>query len=165
MLPSPRSLAVGFAAACSLIACGRATFVVQQYTGPVRPTESIAVLRVNGDQPVRVLELDQTNVSAPLERDTRLHVEMLPGRHSVLVAANEERRAARVAFDAKPGRVYRVTIDGDVRDAHVLEVDRSSDAVVGDATFVEPPPAPAPPPPPAPAPPAEPPPATTEPQP
>src|SRR5690606_20460475 len=38
--------------------CGTATFVVQQYDGAPLPKQRIAVVRLNGDQPLRLEELD-----------------------------------------------------------------------------------------------------------
>lgn len=146
----------------SQVACGRATFVVQQYAGPAQPAEAVAVLRVNGNEDVRVLELDDRDVRAPIDRDVRLHIEMLPARHTVVVGAmgfeNDPRAptSGKLAFRAEPGKVYRVAIGESPKDAHVYEVDRGSDAVVREATEVTPPPAPAPAPAPVAAPPPEP---------
>ncbi len=143
-------------------ACGRATFVVQQYTGPARPPESVAVLRVNGNEDLRVVELDDRDISAPLDHDARLHIEMLPARHTLVVASETEERdrpgrRPRLAFNAEPGKVYRVAAPSGTEGAHVYEVDRGSDAVVRDATVVEQPVAP---PPPVQPPPVQPPPET-----
>ncbi len=132
----------------SQAACGRATFVVQQYPGPPQPEGAVAVLRVNGNEDVRVLELDDRDVRAPLDRDVRLHIEMLPARHTVVVGAmgfeNDPRAetSGKLAFRAQAGKVYRVAIGESPKDARVYEVDRASDAVVREAT--EPAPAPSP---------------------
>ena len=62
------------------------TFIVQQYTGEPRPKEQVAVLRMNGKEPVRLMTLDDQDVAAPiLEPDFRLHIEVLPGRHTLTV--------------------------------------------------------------------------------
>jgi hypothetical protein len=141
---------LGVVVALGTASCGRATFVVQQYPGPARPAESVAVLRMNGNEDVRVLELDDRDVRAPIDRDVRIHIEMLPARHTVVVGAmgfeNDPRAptSGKLAFRAEPGKVYRVAIGESPKDAHVYEVDRSSDAVVREATEVAPPPAPAP---------------------
>jgi hypothetical protein len=143
-------------AALVVAGCPGPTFVVQQYAGPQRSQGSVATLRVNGGDGVRLIYLDEQDVRAPLESDARLHIERLPGRHTVTVrdAAAPSEPLTPVAFDAAPGTFYRVVFAG--RRARVVEVDRSSDAAGRDVTF-EPPPPPAatPAPPPASAPPPE----------
>jgi hypothetical protein len=113
----------------------------------------IATLRVHGSGPVRLLFLDDQDVAAPIAEDGRLHIEMLPVRHTVVVgnanAPNE--RYAPMTFEAEPGKVYRVVfVDGEPR---IYEVDRGRDVLVRDVTqtpAIEPglPPPPAPPSPP-----------------
>ncbi|MBS2016263.1 MAG: hypothetical protein JST00_25495 [Deltaproteobacteria bacterium] len=117
-----------------LVGCPGPTFVVQQYAGPQRDAYTIAVLRVNGGDSVRLLSLDGEDMRAPIASDGRLHVELLPGRHVVAAYDEKEpnRRALPVAFGAEAGKVYRVVLAGE--SAHVYEVDRGSDATVRDVS-------------------------------
>jgi len=114
------------------VGCPGPTFVVQQYAGPVRAPETIATLRVNASDSVRLITLDGEDVRAPLEVDSRLHIELLPGRHRVGVANGATDLAEEVAFVAEVGKVYRVTFVGAA--PHVVEVNRSSDAPGADVT-------------------------------
>ncbi len=121
-----------FVVLATLTGCPGPTFVVQQYAGPRREEYTLAILRVNGPEPVRLLALDGEDMRAPLVEDGRLHVERLPGKHVVAVFDLNEphRRSAPVSFETEAGKVYRVAfVDGR---AHVLEVDRASDKVVRD---------------------------------
>ena len=135
-----------------LAACMGPTFIVQQYNGPPRPRETIATLRVNGAESVRLLFLDEEDVAAPVVSDGRLHIELLPGKHTLTARNGDDRTAATgsFAFMAEPGKVYRVLFDGE--SAHLWEVDRDSDKPTREATPPVPP-APAAPPsaPPAPS--------------
>lgn len=131
---------------CALLsgvpACVGPTLIVQQYAGPVRPRSTVAILRVNGREPVVVLELDRDDLNVPLADDSRLHVEMLPGRHTV--SATDKRSGETfhepAAFDAEAGKVYRVVVGpaetgaGAGGDVHVFEVNGGSDALVRDVT-------------------------------
>lgn len=129
----------------ALAGCMGPTFIVQQYRGDVRPPETIAVLRVNGSEPVRLLLLDNEDVSAPLESDSRLHIEMLPAKHSVIVgnAKAPAERYLPVSWQAEAGKVYRVMFvasagpEGGVV-PHVFEVDRAKDSSVRDVTLTAP---------------------------
>lgn len=140
-----------------LTACMGPTFIVQQYGGPARPRESIAILRVNGGDSVRLLFLDEEDVTAPLVSDGRLHIELLPGRHTLTARNGDDRTAPQgsLAFAAEPNKVYRVVFSGET--AHVYEVDRESDKPGKDVTSAPPEPPPVKLPPVAPAPSAEPP--------
>src|SRR5262245_49265537 len=114
--------------------CATATYVVQQYPGPARPPETIATVRVNGSDAIRVLTLDGDDVAAPLASDARLHLEVLPARHS-LTAQSANERTAPLSFEAQAGKVYRVAdLSGSMR---IFEVDRGSDAIVRDVTLGE----------------------------
>jgi hypothetical protein len=115
-----------------LAGCPGPTFVVQQYTGAVRPPDTIATLRINGSDSTRLVTLDGDDVRVPLESDTRLHIELLPGRHRVGVATGTSEAATEVVLVAEAGKVYRVTFVGDA--PHVFEVNRSSDAPGADVT-------------------------------
>jgi hypothetical protein len=128
-------------------ACMGPTFIVQQYNGPPRPRESIAILRVNGAEPVRLLFLDNEDVAAPVASDSRLHIEVLPGVHTLTARNGDERTAptASFTFDALAGKVYRVVFTGET--GQLYEVDRDTDKLTRE---VPPPPQPAPPPPPPP---------------
>lgn len=119
-------------AAGPLTGCMGPTFVVQQYGGPVRPRETIATLRVNGSDVIRLITLDDEDVRSPLESDSRLHIELLPGRHKIGIASATSEAVAPVAFVAEAGKVYRAVFVG--ADAHVLEVDRGSDSPGRDVT-------------------------------
>lgn len=122
----------------ALVGCPGPTFVVAQYPGDERPQSELSVLRVNGKESVRLLSLDGQDVAAPLERDSRLHIEMLPGKHSVLVTdANEpEAHIDEIAFEGSPGKFYRVVLTPGTRGpvAQVHEVDRGSDELGRDVT-------------------------------
>lgn len=110
------------------------TFVVQSYAGPVRPKDTIATLRVNGKDNVRLATLDREDIAAPIEADSRLHIELLPGRHALTVQTTEAPASPSepIGFEAQPGKVYRVAmIDGAPR---VFEVDRGADTQVRDVT-------------------------------
>ncbi|MBX3193013.1 MAG: hypothetical protein KF819_38870 [Labilithrix sp.] len=121
--------------ALSLAGCPGPTFVVQQYRGPARPEASIATLRVNGSEAVRLLTLDDEDVAAPLEVDSRLHIELLPGRHTVGVgnASTPHDRWPAIAFEAEAGKVYRVTFVGGA--PRIFEVTRAGDTPGRDATI------------------------------
>lgn len=140
-----------------LVGCPGPTFIVQQYAGEPRPRETIAILRTNASDEARVLALDEQDVAAPIVEDGRLHIEILPARHAVVVGrVNEPRRRYReLAFQAEADRVYRVAFVGD--EPHVYEVDRSKDTLLRDVTL-PPPQAPPPQAPPPQAPPLPPPP-------
>ena len=123
------------ALSASLGGCPGPTFVVQQYAGPVRPRETIATLRVNGNDSVRLATLDDEDLGGtPVLADSRLHIELLPGKHAVTVvnaSAPQEPRAA-VTFQAEAGKVYRITyVLGAPR---IYEVDRSADTTGADVT-------------------------------
>src|SRR5689334_2142660 len=130
--------------ALGAVGCGPQVFIIQQYDGPVRESETIAILRINGGDSTRVVTLDGELADARIAEDTRLHIEMLPGRHAVRVAdmASPEAGSFRVAFDAQAGRVYRAVVASAA--AKVFEVDRGSDAMLRDVTakLAEPPPPP-----------------------
>lgn len=119
-------------AALVLSGCVGPTFVVQQYAGPVRPRETIATLRVNGGDSVRLVTLDGEDVRAPLESDSRLHIELLPGRHEIGVVRGPNDQLATVAFLAEAGKVYRAAYIG--AEPHVFEVDRGGDHPGRDVT-------------------------------
>src|SRR5689334_7599490 len=91
------------------VCCVGPTYVVQQYAGPARPRESIAVFRVNGSGP-RVATLDDGRLVIP-EKDTRFHIEVLPGVHEVEVEdPNLGLTASRVRFVAEANKVYRIVV-------------------------------------------------------
>jgi hypothetical protein len=152
----------------SLHACGGPTYVVEQYSGPRRSADSIAILRFGGTDDARLVVIDGERADVTIAEDARLHVEVLPGEHRLGVISRGDPYGPlqRVAFVAEAGKVYRVVFQNGVAKAY--EIDSGSDALVRDVTRIEPPEvplAPRPPPPPpeelAPAEPVEPP-ATTE---
>ena len=124
-----------------LTACMGPTFIVQQYNGPPRPRETIAILRVNGADSVRLLFLDNEDVAAPIVSDGRLHIELLPGKHAVTARNGDDRTAATgsLEFVAEANKVYRITFTGET--AHLWEVDRDSDKPSREVTAPSPPPA------------------------
>jgi hypothetical protein len=137
------ALVVGLIVA--LASCVGPTFVVQQFRGPQRPAAEIAILRVNGPDSVRLALLDDEDVATPLVEDGRLHIEMLPTRHTVVVTSTKSsERSPLLTFVAQAGNVYRVAWASDGR-ARVFEVQRSSDAIVRDVTIDAPPASPEPP--------------------
>jgi hypothetical protein len=117
-----------------VVGCMGPTFVVQQYAGPPRPRETIATLRVNGADSVRLLFLDDEDVAAPIVSDGRLHIELLPGKHTLTARNGDDRSAptGSFAFAAEAGKVYRVVFGGET--AHLYEVDRGSDKPVREIT-------------------------------
>jgi hypothetical protein len=146
------------ACATALAACPGPTYIVQQYPGPVRPRETIAILRINGNDVVQLVLLDDDDMATPIADDARLHLELLPGRHRLRVQRTNQPHALveTLAFEAEAGRVYRVVYVGD--EPRIFEVDRESDKTGRDVTItptapgtpIAPPPPVAPPPPPAP---------------
>jgi len=130
---------LALAASVFLVGCPGPTFIVQQYPGAVREQSSIAILRSNAKDDAKLLLLDEADVAAPIAEDGRLHIEMLPGRHTVMVTHGSE-RSPNLPFDAVANHVYRVVFTNS--DAHVYEVDRSSDKLLADVTIVAPTPAP-----------------------
>jgi hypothetical protein len=122
-----------------LVACPGPTFIVQQYKGPVRDQETIAILRVNGADSVRLLTLDDEDVAAPIESDSRLHIEMLPAQHRVTVANAKapSERYEPLVFIAHANHVYRVAFVES--SAHIYDVDRSTDRILNDVTIAKPP--------------------------
>jgi hypothetical protein len=132
-------LAPGGAGALVLVGCTPPTFIVQQYSGSPRERETIAILRVNGSDSVRLLTLDDEDVAAPVQDDTRLHIELLPARHKVTVVNVKapSERYEPILFQAEANHVYRVIVEGTT--ARIFDVDRASDRVLTDATMVIPP--------------------------
>jgi hypothetical protein len=130
--------------------CVGPTYVIQQYSGAPRPPESIAILRINGSDSVRLLSVDGENVAAPLASDARLHVELLIGRHRITLANASAARPREIPLDidVEPNKVYRVVFDPaacgapcaqppapDAAPARLFEVDRSTDALGRDVTL------------------------------
>jgi hypothetical protein len=155
--------AVGVAIALAASACIGPTLIVQHYSGPPKPPETVAVLRVNGSDNVLLTQLDNEELGIPIASDSRLHIELLPGPHTVSAMST------RVAtdplppanFDAEAGHVYRVvfvTTPQQNTEARVYEVERGPDRPIRDVTKtprmkqLDPPPPAPPTPEPAPAP-------------
>jgi len=89
-------------------ACGTATFIVQQYDGAPLAEQQVAILRLNGDDPVRLEALDGEPLGYELhDRASRVHIEMLPGEHELALAEGPELPAKRRRFRAHAGKVYR----------------------------------------------------------
>jgi hypothetical protein len=126
-------------------ACGVPTFILQQYDGPPRAAESVAVVRFDGKGSADLVSLDGSIADAHVPEDARLHVEVLPGRHVLGVA----RRAAqndpprRVVFVAEAARYYEVAFMAPPANewqpsVHVFEIDRRSGAKLRDVTYTAP---------------------------
>lgn len=136
------------AVAALAVACMGPTFVVQQYDGAPRPGETIAILRVDAKEPARLLVLDGEDIRAPLIEDARLHIEILPGPHTVVVGNTNapHERYSPMSFEAAPGKVYRVVFPlGATGEAKMFEVEKGSNRLLRDVTGA-PKVAPAPPP-------------------
>lgn len=129
---------VGAVIAFAAAGCVGPTYIVQKYEGPPRAAETIAVLRFDGNEPVRLLMLDGERVESPIANDARLHIELLPGPHVVAVIDTSATplMASPLPFDAAPGKVYRPIVVARV--ARLYEVDRSSDAPIRDVTRASP---------------------------
>src|SRR6185503_13116978 len=115
------------------VACGGPTFVIAQYQGPTRPRNTIAILRIDGDSPVQLVSVDGEPL-APIADDIRLHIEVLPGEHSVGVAntAAPNQPARRVRFLAEAGKLYGAAWLADT--PRVYELDDSSGAMLRDVS-------------------------------
>jgi hypothetical protein len=132
---------------CLAASCAGPTFVVQQYDGPVRASETIAIIRVNGKDPIRLDVLDGEVIGTRVEEDARLHVEVLPGRHSLRVRdlSDPDAQPGRASFMAEAGRVYRPIVfaprpsewGGVATVVRIFEVDAGSDAQLRDVTLPE----------------------------
>jgi hypothetical protein len=136
---------LGLLLTIGLTGCPRGpTFVSQQYAGAKRDAETIAILRVNGNERVRLLKLDEEgDLVMPLAEDSRIHFELLPGRHSVVAAevnptpnGPQLRGAERIELVALAGKVYRVVFAN--QEPRIHEVDRDSDALGADVTLPPP---------------------------
>lgn len=93
--------------------CGQVTYVLQQYDGPVRAQDQVSILRVQPDDPTQLVSLDEEQLGAQnLDSDVRLHIEILPGKHTLSVKNPnvQIKQTQKVAFVAQPGRVYRVLL-------------------------------------------------------
>ena len=122
-----------------LASCGSATFIAQQYPGPARPQETIAILRVNGGEPP-LTSLDGDPLRVQPEKGTRFHIEVLPGEHEVGVSVPEPGlpQGVVVRFIAEAGKVYRFMTLGAPSEpgrmpawnAQAVEVDRATDAEI-----------------------------------
>jgi hypothetical protein len=145
------------ALSATFVLCGgTVTFVLQRYDGPPKSRDGIAIIRASGVGPTELVAIDGEPIRVPLERDNRLHVEVLPGVHDVDVAAPTIglRHIITVRLLAEAGKVYRVEVwappssqpplGDQAWSAHAYEVDRDTDARRGiaDAPPAPPPPAP-----------------------
>ncbi|MGH7434886.1 MAG: hypothetical protein ACRENE_04360 [Polyangiaceae bacterium] len=135
----------------ALLGCASGvTFVYQHYDGPPQPAHRIAILRETGTSPTLIVAVDGKQILAPLERQNRLHIEVLPGLHEVDVAAPDLglRHTIPIRMLAAAGKVYRVEVSGGPTPppqpdngepplevgqwvAHTYEVDRDTDAPQG----------------------------------
>jgi hypothetical protein len=120
------------AALATVAGCFGPTYVVQQYAGPARSQHDVSVLRFLGKDTVRPLDLDGEDVASPLASDARLHIEVLPGKHTLSVVDGAT-PLPPLELEAQAGRVYRVVVTGGT--PRIYEVDRSSDILVRDVTM------------------------------
>jgi len=129
-------------AAIGFVSCGGPTFVVQQYGGPPRSIDSVAIIRVNPGG-LQLCAVDGESLRVAPEKGTRLHIEVLPGVHEIGVDDPSTGFAgANVRFVAEPGKVYRMVVRSVPPDpssnaslgAYAYEVDRASDAELRPAT-------------------------------
>jgi hypothetical protein len=125
-------------AAIGFVSCGGPTFVVQQYGGPPRSIDGIAIIRVNPGG-LELYAVDGESLRVAPEKGTRFHIEVLPGVHEIGIDDPSTGFAgANVRFVAEPGKVYRMVIRSGPLDpglgAYAYEVDRSSDAELRPAT-------------------------------
>jgi len=127
--------------------CGGPTFIVQQYSGPVLPAESISVIRINGKDAIIWDSLDGEAAGMRVPEDSRVHVEVLPGKHTLGIhdAADPAPRSALVAFQAEAGKTYRPTFVKPAAGpqagrmlARVFEVSADGDALLRDVTIPDP---------------------------
>jgi len=129
--------ALGLAAG-QIASCAGSTFVVQQYAGPPRPKESIAILRLDGADSAEILSLDRERLS-PVEKGVQFRIEMLPGAHEIDVVDPQHELTTRqaVRFSAEAGKEYRVIVlqtqpasGPAIQVAQIYEVDTASNAPV-----------------------------------
>lgn len=139
-------------AAAGLLAatgCTPATFIVQQYDGEPRTKTEVAILRINGSEPLRLEELDGEVLAYELhDRGSRVHIELLPGEHEIGLADGPGLPLKRRRFVAAPGQVYRPMVFHTDNQASedlprgawvvaIYEVDADSDAIVREISQVQ----------------------------
>ncbi len=125
------SILLAASSALLIAGCAGPTYIVQEYQGPPRDRETIGILRVNGRDGLSLDSLDDQAITTRVAEDARLHVEILPGRHTVSVRSGVE-PGKRIAFEAEAGKVYRVVLEAAA--PHVHEVDRDNDSLGRDVT-------------------------------
>jgi hypothetical protein len=136
---------VGVSVLASLpAACGGPTFIVQQYEGAPRSRDAVAIIRLNGDDPIQVLDIDRSPVNVRVGSGTRMHIEVLPGEHTVTVvdAEHPDGTSQFVRFRTEPAKLYRALwlrqadrTPGLSDLARVYEMDASSDTPIRDASI------------------------------
>lgn len=134
-----RRIVASFLVPISLvIGCGGPTFIVQQYGGSPRERETIAVIRVNGQETIVLVALDGEDIATRVPDDARLHVEVLPGKHTVTIGdlSDTAEPARSTSFVAQAGKTYRPVMQQHT--ARVFEVNADTDALLSDVTFVPP---------------------------
>jgi hypothetical protein len=102
------------ALALGVLAC-TTTFVVQQYGGAPLPPNRISILRVNSEDAAVIVSLDGESLGYSVtEKNTRVHIEMLPGVHELDAGytGDARQRIQSLRFRTQPGRVYRLAILG-----------------------------------------------------
>jgi len=143
-------LVVAVLAVSGIEACGGPTFVIQQYGGPSRPGETIAIIRINGKDGILWASLDGEAAGARLPEDSRFHIEVLPGKHTLGIRGSPDSPTELVSFLAEPGKVYRPVLAAAGSAAYSIEpgigggtarmyeVDKERDTLIRDVTLTAP---------------------------
>jgi hypothetical protein len=104
---------------------------------------------MNGKDPIVWDSLDGEDASARVPEDARLHIEVLPGEHTLRVRSLHDlsQVSERISFRAEAGKVYRPVFETSnqaheakfaatpLGAARIYEVDSGSDALVRDVTM------------------------------
>jgi len=142
-----RRIVLAALAGLSLLQCGRPIFIASAYPGPPRERAEIGVLRVLGDEPAQLISVDGEAADARVSEDAALHLELLPGRHTVFV---QDIRAPQeppglVRFQVTPGGLYGVRFTQGPAEPQIFTLDPSSYAALTNVTLKPEPPKPPPP--------------------
>ena len=112
---------------CCAAGCGQVTYILQQYDGPARARSEVSVLRLQAGDPAEVVAMDGDPLGGQvLDSDVQLHIEMLPGKHTLRVKNPKAvgLDTQDVAFLAEAGRAYHVELAQ--RNWHQLTASSSS---------------------------------------
>ncbi len=125
-------LSLLFVAVVALAGCGGPTYVVEKYPGAQRSPDEVAILRFRGTDEAKLVTVDGERADIRIDQDARLHVEVLPGEHTVgLVRASDlQAPLSRVTLRAEAGKTYRFEFGPEPgAPARGYEVDPGSDAI------------------------------------